>query len=175
MERLTIDEIIEHCERTIQRFESFSSREKCEKWNVDTQYGKEYWEHRQVKEYLEELKRYRGLEGQGFPSKAFEKLLHNIHELREVVTCDEDAEWNRALFECTKIVHSIAEEYADGWIPCTLIDHPDDAYDCEVTTLQNGEYIRDIGFYTDKWRRLSDETPILVVAWKEPSTPYQPK
>ena len=65
MERLTIDEIIEHCERTIQRFESFSSREKCEKCNVDTQYGKEYWEHRQVKEYLEELKRYRDLEEQG--------------------------------------------------------------------------------------------------------------
>ena len=42
MERLTFDEIIEHCERTIRRFESFSSREKCEEWSVNTQYGKEF-------------------------------------------------------------------------------------------------------------------------------------
>ena len=60
-ERLTIDEIIEHCNRRVERFESFSSRDMCENWSLDSQYGKEYWEHRQVANYLEELLQYRAI------------------------------------------------------------------------------------------------------------------
>lgn len=55
-ERLSIDEVIAHCNRRVERFESFSSRENCENWSIDSQYGKEYWEHRQVADWLEELK-----------------------------------------------------------------------------------------------------------------------
>ena len=60
-ERLTIDEIIEHCNRKVERFESFSSRDMCENWSLDSQYGKEYWEHRQVANYLEELLQFRAI------------------------------------------------------------------------------------------------------------------
>ena len=60
-ERLTIDEIIEHCNRRVERFESFSSRDMCENWSLDSQYGKEYWGHRQVANYLEELLQYRAI------------------------------------------------------------------------------------------------------------------
>ena len=59
MEKLSIDEVIEHCKRKVEMMEKFSSREKCENWSIDSQYAKEYWEHRQVAEWLEELKRWR--------------------------------------------------------------------------------------------------------------------
>lgn len=63
----------------------------------------------------------------------------------------------------------------NGWIPCTAVDHPEHCNDCEVTIKDSHGYRRDIAFYTDKWRMASDELPVLVVAWKEPSAPYQPK
>lgn len=56
MGKLSIDEVIEHCKRKVEKMESFSSREKCENWSLNSQYGKEYWEHRQVAEWLKELK-----------------------------------------------------------------------------------------------------------------------
>lgn len=61
MERLTIDEIIQHCERTVKRFERYFTVNNSEKIKRD----KEYLEHKQVKEYLEEFKRYKELENQG--------------------------------------------------------------------------------------------------------------
>lgn len=61
----------------------------------------------------------------------------------------------------------------DGWIPCTVIDHPEHCNNCEVTMKDTIGVRRDIAYYTDKWRLLSDETPIIVTAWKEPSQPYK--
>lgn len=52
MEKLTIEEIIEHCERKVNGIARYRK-------------DKEYWEHKQVKEYLEELKRYKELEERG--------------------------------------------------------------------------------------------------------------
>lgn len=59
MNKLSIDEVIAHCHRRVERLEKFSPREKCETWSIDSEYGKEYWEHRQVAEWLEELKELR--------------------------------------------------------------------------------------------------------------------
>ena len=64
--------------------------------------------------------------------------------------------------------------YLNGWIPCSLVDHPEHCNDCEVTRKDTVGYVRDIAFYAlNKWRRLADETPVDVVAWKEPSEPYK--
>lgn len=68
-----------------------------------------------------------------------------------------------------------AKQYNNGWIPCSVVDHPEHYNDCEVTIKEEYGYIRHIAYYTDKWRRSSDDTPVIVVAWKEPSAPYQPK
>lgn len=59
MERLSIDEIIEHCKRQTQRFEQLNGINTLETADLSLTFIKEYWEHRQVKEYLEELKGYR--------------------------------------------------------------------------------------------------------------------
>lgn len=65
MERLTIDEVIEHCKRTTEKYENLNGINTLETTDISLSFIKEYWEHRQVKEYLEELKRYRDLEEQG--------------------------------------------------------------------------------------------------------------
>ena len=65
MERLTIDEVIEHCKRTTKKYENLNGINTLETADISLSFIKEYWEHRQVKEYLEELKRYRDLEEQG--------------------------------------------------------------------------------------------------------------
>ena len=64
-ERLTIDEIVEHCKRMTKKFEKYNKMDLLENNDMDTGMMKEYWEHRQVAEYLEELKQYRDLEEQG--------------------------------------------------------------------------------------------------------------
>ena len=75
MERLTIDEIIEHCKRKIEKYEYLNGATTLENTDISLSFIKEYWEHRQVKEYLEELKQYRDLEEQGLllrlPTEAY--------------------------------------------------------------------------------------------------------
>jgi hypothetical protein len=64
MERLTIDEIIEHCGRKTGMYEK-----ACDVKHLETAVMgngiKEYWEHKQVAEYLRKLKEYEDLEEQG--------------------------------------------------------------------------------------------------------------
>lgn len=59
MERLSIDEIISHCESRVKVKECIVPSEVYETMPIDNAYAKEYWEHRQVAEYLKELKEYR--------------------------------------------------------------------------------------------------------------------
>lgn len=65
MERLTIDEIIAHCKRQTDGLERRMSAEQYETADMRNFFVQEYWEHRQVAEYLEELKEYRKAEEQG--------------------------------------------------------------------------------------------------------------
>ena len=59
MERLSIDEIIAHCERNVQKNETTMSKELFENNEMDSWFMREYWEHRQVAEYLKEIQQYR--------------------------------------------------------------------------------------------------------------------
>ena len=65
MERLTIDDVIKHCKRITEKYENLNGINTLETADISLNFIQEYWEHRQVKEYLEELKRYRDLEEQG--------------------------------------------------------------------------------------------------------------
>ena len=110
-------------------------------------------------------------------NKAFKKILERLEEDARFYNSASDVDQNirSGLMIAKEAVQEVAAEYHTRWILCTIVDHPDNDDDCEVTMLEHGEYIREIGFYTDRWRRASDEAAIEVVAWKEPSTPYQPK
>lgn len=65
MEKLTIDEIIGHCERKAEQYERLFGKECLETTPLISSVIKEYWEHRQVAEYLKKLKEYQQLEEQG--------------------------------------------------------------------------------------------------------------
>ena len=88
MERLTIDEIIQHCENKTFLYETVGRNIDFETTEL-TDAIKEYWEHKQVKEYLEELKRYRDLEEQGLllrlPCKVGDTIYEVSYENREFV------------------------------------------------------------------------------------------
>lgn len=64
MERLTIDEIIEHCGRKTEMYEKACDIKRLETATMNNPI-KEYWEHKQVAEYLRKLKDYEDLEEQG--------------------------------------------------------------------------------------------------------------
>ena len=64
MERLTIDEIIEHCDRKTSMYEKACDVKHLETTTMNNPI-KEYWEHKQVAEYLRKLKVYEDLEEQG--------------------------------------------------------------------------------------------------------------
>ena len=64
MERLTIDEIIEHCDRKTEMYEKVCDIKYLEKTTMNNPI-KEYWEHKQVAEYLRKFKDYKELEEQG--------------------------------------------------------------------------------------------------------------
>lgn len=63
MERLTIDEIIEHCDRKTEMYEKTCDVKYLET-TVMNNLIKEYWEHKQVAECLRKLKDYEDLEEQ---------------------------------------------------------------------------------------------------------------
>ena len=65
MGKLTIDEIIGHCERKTELYEQMVGKERLETTPLISSTIKEYWEHRQVAEYLKKLKEYQQLEEQG--------------------------------------------------------------------------------------------------------------
>ena len=63
MERLTIEEIIEHCKRKVEMIEKIFNPEILQKEDMHFDFMKEYWEHKQVATYLQELKTLRKLRG----------------------------------------------------------------------------------------------------------------
>lgn len=65
MGKLMMEEVIGHCERTVERFEKQMSREALEKRPIEEIFMKEYWEHRQVAEWLEELQAFKDKQEQG--------------------------------------------------------------------------------------------------------------
>ena len=77
MERLTIDEIIEHCDRKTGMYEKACDVKYLETAIMGNRI-KEYWEHKQVSEYLRKLKDYEDLEEQGrlikLPCKVGDKI-----------------------------------------------------------------------------------------------------
>lgn len=64
MEILTIDEVIEHCERQVRQFNKVADERDAEFLNSN--FGKIFMEHKLTAEWLKELKEYRDAEEQVF-------------------------------------------------------------------------------------------------------------
>ena len=86
MGKLTIDEVIGHCERTVERFEKQTSRATLEKRPIGEIFIKEYWEHRQVAEWLKELQALKDKQEQGLLIElpvAIGETVYRINEFAE--------------------------------------------------------------------------------------------
>ena len=62
MDRLTIDEVIEHCNKTCDMTEKIAKARGHELESIESN---QFWEHYQVRAWLKELKQYNDLEEQG--------------------------------------------------------------------------------------------------------------
>lgn len=104
-------------------------------------------------------------------------LIKKIRDYADEVGCVRgEYELANGILKAISVVEdapTVEEKSVHGeWILCEVVDHPEHCRDCEVTRKDTVGYVRDIAFYTDKWRRLENEMPIDVIAWKEPSAPY---
>ena len=88
MERLTIDEIIEHCDRKTGMYEKACDVKYLETAVMGNRI-KEYWEHKQVSEYLRKLKDYEDAYEHGrlviLPCKIGDTIYEVSYENREFV------------------------------------------------------------------------------------------
>lgn len=112
MERLSIDEVIEHCKRNTQgweRAEKDRVRLGAKPRNFETDdmsdnVMKEYWEHRQVAEWLEQLKSYKDAEENGLllklPCKRGTELFAILNKCRAMVVSEEDCDDESSCLEC---------------------------------------------------------------------------
>ena len=108
MERLTIDEIIEHCDRKTKMYEKARDIKHLETtMNNST---KEYWEHKQVAEYLRKFKEYEDLEEQGrlvkLPCKVGDTV-YLIKDSETITECKADMVFIGVLWE----------EFGKEWFP----------------------------------------------------------
>ena len=82
MERLSIDEVIEHCNRTCDMTERIAKARGHELESIES---KQFWEHYQVREWLKELKQYKAAEEQGLllrlPCKIGDSLYQPIRNV----------------------------------------------------------------------------------------------
>ena len=85
MERLTMAEVIDHCKRVTDRYERARTKDELERSDMEPFYMKEYWEHRQVKEWLTEFKEYQSLGLTPEQLRVLDKLyLEKCNEVNEL-------------------------------------------------------------------------------------------
>lgn len=124
MERLTIDEIIEHCDRKTKMYEK-----ACDIKHLETTMNnstKEYWEHKQVAEYLRKFKEYEDLEEQGrlvkLPCKVGDTV-YLIKDSETITECKADMVFIGVLWE----------EFGKEWFPTR------DEAEAKLKELRGGE------------------------------------
>lgn len=82
-ERLSIDEIISHCERKVAALKDIFGEEKIAQMPIQgAAVAKEYWEHKQVAAYLRELKAIREYVDE---LRTFDQHNEYIDKIKEIV------------------------------------------------------------------------------------------
>ena len=89
MERLTLEEIIDHCKRKTESLEKYTRNGYLETAPIESNVVREYWEHKQVAGYLQELLVYRELEGQGKLLKLLIPLGVPVYAIQTIYKCSD--------------------------------------------------------------------------------------
>lgn len=119
-------------------------------------------------------------------NKVFEKIIEKLEEQKSGLTeWAEDEAFKLATDKAIAIVKQEAEQFgrdtnvgSNGWIPCSE-RLPSDCAIHEVTAqFRNGKTYTEFAYYDEtkeEWWKHDDDGLVNVIAWKEPSDPYQPK
>ena len=128
-EVLSIDEIIGHCKRQVQRFDDWSGRGYFETASLEMTATKEYWEHKQVAQYLEELKCYR---------EAASKCANGDIRLIDAEALSEEIKTLQVFVTGLRAGKGILNEYAKQYRESILriIDEQQTAFDIEKVVEQ---------------------------------------
>ena len=105
-------------------------------------------------------------------NKAFEKILERLEEDARFYNSASDVDQNirSGLIIAKEAVQEVAEQYNNGWIPCSS----------GVMPRANGWYlvtnhlgvVQEQRWSANHWEKLRDDA---VLAWRELPYPYQPK
>ena len=133
MERLTIDEIIEHCDRKTGMYEKSCDVKYLETAVMGNRI-KEYWEHKQVSEYLRKLKDYEDLEEQGRLIKLPCKLGDTVWQIMVVGVQGKNIKYG--IFKA--VVTTISVDYQMNFLLSTITEG-EERYRNEVTSTAIGE------------------------------------
>lgn len=83
VERLSVDEIIDHCERRVTALEDIFGKEKIARMPIQgAAVAKEYWGHKQVAAYLKELRAIREYVDE---LRTFDQHNEYIDKIKEIV------------------------------------------------------------------------------------------
>lgn len=100
MSRLTIDEVIKHCRKTCESIEMVAIAQGKNQEDITS---RQYWEHFQVEEWLNELKKYRDAEEQGLllklPCKVGDIVYNIVPRVSEESTYREDKVTRIAIYD----------------------------------------------------------------------------
>lgn len=133
MERLTIDEIIEHCNRNSKNYERNVPLDVLQSQPL-TNTTKLYWEHKQVSEYLKELKQYRDLEEQGRLVKLPCKVGNIVWQIMVVGVQGKNIQYD--IFRA--VVTKISADYQMNFLLSTITED-EKRYRNEVTSTAIGD------------------------------------
>ena len=104
--------------------------------------------------------------------KVFEKIIEQLDKASDYYECEEQGREHVQMVDLSdaiEIVKQEAEQYNNGWIPCSS----------GVMPRANGWYlvtnylgvVQEQRWYANHWEKLRDEA---VLAWRELPLPYQP-
>ena len=133
MERLTIDEIIEHCGRKTGMYEKACDVKYLETAVMGNRI-KEYWEHKQVSEYLRKLKDYEDAEEQGRLVKLPCKVGDTVWQIMVVGVHGKNIKYG--IFKA--VVTTISVDYQMNFLFSTITED-EERYRNEVTSTAIGD------------------------------------
>lgn len=118
--------------------------------------------------------------------KIIEKLKSESHWTESTFDedgyCNDDSEEVVYLYNAIEIVKQEAEEYNNGWIPCSSGRLPEENTDVEVTIEEIADDVGGKRYYNvrswlqdGQWVIKKNPYNPTVIAWKYPTQPYQPK
>lgn len=116
--------------------------------------------------------------------KVFEKIIEKLEEKARFYNSASDVDQNirSGVIIAKEIVQEEAEDYNNGWIPCSSGKLPEEYKDVEVTVEEIANEVGGKSYYTvrswlqeGQWVIKKNPYHPTVIAWKYPTEPYQPK